>query len=351
MTDVKILYITRKYPPMIGGMESMSAALAKEFSQLVSTTLITWGRSQKYLPIFIPFAFIKACFFIPKKGITHIHIGDALLSPLGLLLKILFNVKTSINIAGLDIIFTFPGYQWIIPKCVAKFDLIICISQATREECIQRGIPEQKCVIIPCGIYPKKWESNATKKDLEEIIQANITDKKIFITVGRLVERKGVAWFIQNVFNKLKNNSVYLIIGEGPERERIQELITRFHLEHDVFLLGKILDETLKIIYSTADAFIMPNIQVQGTMEGFGIVAIEASSTGLPVIASDCEGIRDAIISGKTGTLVIPKDRNTYLQLLNHLPITNRQSVKKETIQKYSWDAIGKEYIHQFRKL
>lgn len=351
MNLINVLYITRKFPPMIGGMETMSAALANEFMKHVPTTLIAWRKSQKYLPYFIPFAFIKACIVIPKKKITNIHIGDALLAPFGLFLKKLFGIKASINIAGLDIVFNFPGYQWIIPKCVAQFDLIICISNATRDECLKRGIPKKKCIVIPCGVYPEEWIINATKEDLGRILQQDITNKNIIITVGRLVRRKGVLWFIQHVMPQLGQNFLYLVIGEGPDQKQIQQIIHQLHLENNVMLLGKIPNDTLKIIYNTADVFVMPNVPTPGTMEGFGIVAVEASITGLPVIAADCEGIRDAIIPGKTGVRIIPKDHLTFIQLLKELPITNKKTVMDTTKQAYSWEAIGNQYIASFKQI
>ena len=345
---MNLLYITRKYPPMVGGLEKLSFALAKEFSKNVRTTLITWGKSQKYLPYFIPFAFVKAVFLIPSKKINHIHIGDALLSPLGLALKLLFGIKTSVTVAGLDITFNFPGYQLIVPKCVAQLDKIICISSATLEECVKRGIPKEKCVVIPCGIYPEDWTVKATRKDLEKIVKTNVTNKKVLITVGRLVKRKGVYWFIEHVLPHLGRNTVYLIIGAGPEKERLQTLIRSLKLKNQVILLGKISDEQLKIIYKTADLFIMPNIKVDNNIEGFGIVAIEASSAGLPVIASDMEGISSAVIDGKTGRLLPSMDEKTYIKAITTSNHFNKDQVAQMTKQNYSWTEIGKSYINNF---
>lgn len=332
---------------MIGGMESLSHALATEFSKLVDTTLITWGKSQKYLPLVLPYFLIRAFFLIPTKKIDHLHIGDALLSPLGLLLKIVFNVKTTITVMGLDITFTFPGYQFIIPKCVSKFDKVICISEATREECIKRGIPKEKCIIIPCGVYPDDWRANATRKDLEKIVGTELKDKKVLITVGRLVKRKGVYWFIENVLPYLDKNTIYLVIGDGPEKERIKTLVKSLNLEEQVYLLGKIPDHDLKVIYNTADLFIMPNIKVPGTVEGFGIVAIEASAAGLPVIASDLEGITNAVIEGKTGRLVESLNQKEFSNAIKQLKL-NRKEVSKITSDNYSWRVIGKEYVKAF---
>lgn len=346
---MNLLYITRKYPPMVGGMEKLSYALATEFSKHVNTTLITWGKSQKYLPYFIPVAFLKALYLIPAKKITHIHIGDALLSPLGLLLKNLFNIKTTITVAGLDITFNFPGYQMIIPRCVAQFDKIICISDATLEECVKRGIPRKKCVVIPCGIYPEKLVVTAKKKDLEKIIGKNLKNKKVLITVGRLVKRKGVYWFIEQVFPRLDNNMIYGIIGDGPERTRIQQLINKLNLGEKVFLLGKLPDEKLKITYATSDLFVMPNIKVDNNIEGFGIVAIEASSTGLPVVASNMEGISSAVIEGRTGNLVTSGDSNQFIKAIQGSDRFNKTHVSQITKENYSWGNIGEKYIEYIK--
>lgn len=345
---MRLLYITRKYPPMVGGMEKLSYALAKEFSEQTETTLITWGKSQKYLPYFIVMAFIKSLYLIPIKKIDHIHIGDGLLSPLGLALKTLFGIKTTITIAGLDITFDFPGYQLIVPRCVAKLDKVICISSSTRDECINRSIQKEKCVVIPCGVYPEDWRVKAKRKDLEKIVGMTVTNKKVLITVGRLVKRKGVYWFIENVMPKLDKDVMYLVIGDGPEREWIIDLVKSLFLQDRVFLLGKVSDKKLKIIYNTADLFIMPNIHVDNNIEGFGIVAIEASSAGLPVIASDMEGISSAVMNGRTGRLVESMRPRQFVNAINNTDDFKRQEVSRTTKKNYSWNKIGEEYINEF---
>src|SRR5260221_5863232 len=152
---------------MVGSMEKTSYALAQELSKRVDTSLITWGKSQKYLPLVLPIFLIKALYIIPTKKITHVHIGDALLSPIGWLLKKMYKVNISITIHGLDIIFSFPGYQLLIPNTVSHYDSVICVSNATLLECTKRGIPEKLCIVIPWGVYPEEWKVNATRNDLE----------------------------------------------------------------------------------------------------------------------------------------------------------------------------------------
>ncbi len=326
-------------------MEKLSYALAQEFPKHAETSLITWGKSQKYLPYFIPTALIKSLRLILKEKINHIHIGDALLSPLGLLLKTIFGIRTTVTVVGLDITFNFPGYQFIVPRCVSRLDKIICISKATLEECIKRGIPRSKCTIIPCGVYPDALTTSADRKELSNIIKKDLRNKKVVITVGRLVKRKGVFWFIKNVLPRLDKNIIYFVIGEGPEKKRIELLVKTLRLHGQVILLGKISDYHLKVIYNAADLFIMPNIKIDHTIEGFGIVALEASSAGIPVIANNIEGIADAVIHNKTGILVNPNNPPQMISAINNCNL-NRDAVRKTTLQYFSWHDIGRQYFH-----
>lgn len=344
---MRLLFITRKYPPMVGGMEKVSHGLIQELSKKIKLYSLTWGHSQKYLPLVLPYFLFKSITIIPRNGITHVHLGDALLSHLGLFLKLLFGIKCSVTVHGLDVTFKFPPYQWIVIFCLKKLDKIICVSNATLEECVKRGVPRNKCVFIPNGVYPQDFQIKATKKDLEKVIGTKINSQKVLITVGRMVERKGVYWFIKNVFPAIKDKYIYLVVGDGPERQRIRSLIEEKKLKEKVFLMGRISDRNLKILYNTADYMVLPNIQVPGDMEGFGIVAIEASSTGLPVVVSNIEGLKDAVISGKNGYLVEPEPRYFTRVLKSEIEL-NKDKVHSYVKENYSWKTISNTYLTEF---
>jgi glycosyltransferase involved in cell wall biosynthesis len=326
-------------------MEKLSYALSKEFPKQVPTTTIAWGGSQKWLPYFLPKAFIQALYVIYRKNITNIHLGDGVMAPLGLSLKVITGCKVTITICGLDITYRNWFYQWLIPRCVARLDHVIAISNATLEECVKRGVPATKCVMIPCGVYPEEFIMVATRTDLEQLIKTPLKGKKVLITVGRLVERKGVAWFVENVMPKLGNEYIYAVVGVGPEQERIATLIKDLQLENRVKLLGKISEHDLKVLYNTSDIFVMPNIPVAGDMEGFGIVAIEAASTGLPVVASKTEGIINAVIDNTTGVLIEVNQVAEFKGAILSGPRLSRKNIARATAAKFSWPSIGMTYI------
>jgi glycosyltransferase involved in cell wall biosynthesis len=341
---MKLLFITRKYPPAVGGMENFSFALAQEFGKITDFALIKWGHSQKWLFLFLPYALLKALILIYTKKISHVHLGDSLLTPIGYFLKLLTGVKTSVTAMGLDITYPVPIYQFLIPKFVRRMDKIICISRATLEECVKRGVPREKCRIITPGVYPDDFIINATREDLERVAGMKLGGKKVLVTVGRLVRRKGVEWFIRYVMVKLPETHVYLVVGDGQEREAIKRAIHELGMHDRVKMLGKVPDHELRIIYNAADVFIMPNIPVKGDMEGFGMVATEASSAGLPVVASDMEGIRDAVIPYVSGKLVEPGHPESFISALGSL-WPSKIAIQEKIREKYSWDKIANNYL------
>jgi len=282
------------------------------------------------------------------------------LAPLGLILKLIFRKKIAITVHGLDVTLKNRLYQAIVPFCLRRLDKIICVSNSTKEECIKKEINPGKCVFIPNGIEMDKLLLKSGKKELKGSIEnkfkIDINEKKVIISVGRLVKRKGVYWFIEHVMPKL-NKVVFIVIGNGPEKERIKRLVNKKRLKEKIFLLGRVEDDFLKKLYNIADIFVMPNIKVEGDMEGFGIVAIEASSLGIPVIASGIEGIKDAIHDGKNGYLVKSYDTEGFVNRINYI-LKNEKKMKsfrlrskKFTEENYSWKKISRLYFEEFKTL
>jgi len=116
-------------------------------------------------------------------------------------------------------------------------------------------------------------------------------------------------------------------------------------------------DQTLKMLYNASDLFIMPNIPVEGDMEGLGLVALEANSAALPVIASKLEGIKDAVKDGKNGFLVEPYDIQRFINVI--VPLLKddgrREKIGKDaqkyTLENYSCEKIARDYHREFKKI
>ncbi|MDD5616297.1 MAG: glycosyltransferase family 4 protein [Candidatus Methanoperedens sp.] len=341
-------------------MEKFSFNFFTYFSRIAPSELIALKKPQILLPIFYIYAFTKA-FFINQKKIEIIHLGDALLSPLGVLLKMSKNVPVTVTVHALDVIFPNRLYQFLIPRCLNRLDKIICVSRETMNECIIRGINPELCTVIPNGIdkfYPIKYLEK--KKMLKYLINIEIGNNKILLSVGRLIERKGFHYFIKNTFPCIRKEFpgiIYLIVGSGKLKNKLNDIIMQLGFENEVFILQKIDDNSLNSLYQISDIFIMPNIPVKGDMEGFGIVALEASSSGLPVVASNIEGIKDAIIDNKNGFLIDPYDNKRYIEVILDLlkNDTKRINFGREameiTSKTYNWKIISESYLQTFNQI
>jgi phosphatidylinositol alpha-1,6-mannosyltransferase len=145
-------------------------------------------------------------------------------------------------------------------------------------------------------------DSNWLKDSLD------LKGKKVIVSVGRLVHRKGQDFLIEAMSTIIREvpDAHLLLIGEGPYRDKLQKLVDEFALNESVTFIGRIQYGELPQYICVGDVFAMPSrSRFRGLeVEGLGIVYLEASSCGLPVIAGSSGGAPDAVIEGVTGVVV-----------------------------------------------
>ncbi|RLC92169.1 MAG: hypothetical protein DRI39_08720 [Chloroflexi bacterium] len=362
---MRILFVTRKFPPARGGMERLAHELFQHLSGLADVTLLKWGGSNKWLPLVAPYLFLSSVAVQLLARADVVYLQDGLLAPLGLPLK-LFRKPIVATVHGLDITYDNRLYQCIVPACLKRLDSVICVSEATRLECIKRGVPETKTVVIPNGVadtFHVELDDEARNKLRQHVsdrLGLDLVDKKVILSTGRLVERKGFHWFASAVMPKLlaeEKECVYLVVGEGPYRERIQQAAAEVNeLRGHVIVLNQADDEMLRQLYNVADIHVLPNMPVKGDMEGFGIVALEASSCCLPVVASRLEGIEQAVKHGQNGYLFEPGNADeaasTVLRLLKDAQERRQAGLRGRefTLRTYSYARIAAMYLDQFQR-
>jgi glycosyltransferase involved in cell wall biosynthesis len=214
---------------------------------------------------------------------------------------------------------------------------------------------------VPIGIDctgVTSLSKNEARIELQREFKIDMLEEVILLTVGRLVKRKGVDWFVRNVMPKLPKEYIYLIVGGGgevkgvrellfsnqSERERILQSIKEYNMQDRVFVLGMVNDEHKNAVISACDIFVMPNIPIEGDMEGFGIVALEAGLHGVPVVASNLEGVSDAVIGGETGLLVPHSDPEAFREAIHTVRDYDSESIIDSVQRMYSWDPVIKQY-------
>ena len=347
---MKLLFITRTYPPIVGGMERFASEFYNNYQKFGEIDLLENPGGKK---TFIPFLF-RVFFFLVfhSKRYNIIHLYDAVLSPLIPVIKLFSNAKISVTVNGLDIVYSRLGYQRIILPFLKRANRIIAISNYTRDQCELRGVLREKSTVIPVGINFDNLQIFSMSEINETLARFKIPAMKAIklITVGRLIKRKGHAWFIANVLNKLPENYIYIIVGSGPEQYALEELIRDLDLSNRVYLLGRVSEKEKNCLYQISDLFIMPNIGVRNDQEGFGIVLLEAGRYGLPVIATNIEGIRDAVIDRKTGYLIDEKDSQGFMNAITK-PDIDRSSLTNEVVSNFDWKFIIERYNQEFEKM
>ena len=138
--------------------------------------------------------------------------------------------------------------------------------------------------------------------------ELGLTNKKVIVSVGRLVHRKGQDHLIESMpaILKVHPDAHLLLVGKGPYLEHLAKLVAKNGLQDSVSFIGRIQYAELPAYICCGDIFAMPSrSRLMGLeVEGLGIVYLEASACGLPVIAGKSGGAPDAVIDGTTGLVV-----------------------------------------------
>ena len=350
---MKVLFISRAYPPIVGGMENQNYELSIHLPHHVATTLIVNPYGKKNLPFFLPYATIMALF--KMRSCDILLLGDGVLAIIGYIIKSFYrhHRKVFSILHGLDVTYPMWLYQKLwIKNFLPKLDGYIAVGNETIRQGVIRGLMMDKFTFIPNGIAGEKLAGSYDRGNLKKILRADIDYKYVLLTCGRLVQRKGVAWFIDQVMPRLDEKILYVVAGDGPERANITKTIKRRQLSARVKMLGRVTSETLKALLNTCDIFIQPNIRVNGDMEGFGISVLEAGACGLPVVASRIEGLQDAIRDGENGILAESGNALDFQgkieSLLHDEPSRRQLGTRARTYNatNYHWDIISRRYSH-----
>lgn len=333
---MRILFLTRAYGQRAGGMERLSFELIQNVSKQPEVSAITIAHTgpRSTAPFFNLLALPKA--LAAARQADVIHLGDPILSFLGWLLKKFTGKPIAVTVHGLDITYPNPFYQLYLQLFFRNFDTYLPISKYVASILKNHNI-QGKIEVINPGIADRFYDPSITRDQLGKLLNHNIANKKILFTSGRLVKRKGHEWFIREVLPRLPENVLYVIAGNGPERQHLSSSEERSAAGR-VRLLGKVTDDQLKILYNTIDAFIMPNIPVENDVEGFGLVLLEAALCNRPVFAASLDGIPDAIHSGKNGTLLQPQTTEAWIKALTE---SEPRESRQYTLAHFSWNILA----------
>lgn len=183
----------------------------------------------------------------------------------------------------------------------------------------------------------------------------------VLLSVGRLVPRKGIDTTIAALPAILERypNVTYVVVGTGPDQARLACLAAELGVARSVTFLGDVTEDELPACYAAADIFVLPvrTITADDEIEGFGIVYVEASASGLPCVATTAGGVADAVGDEVTGLLVPPADSralaDALLRLLDDPELRARLGSNGRCAVEthFHWDRAAREVTEIAREL
>jgi phosphatidylinositol alpha-1,6-mannosyltransferase len=202
-----------------------------------------------------------------------------------------------------------------------RADYLLSNSDHTRDTLINLlGVEPQRIVLTYPTVDENRFKPGLPIADLHESIGLE-GEKKLVLSVGRLQRRKGFDNVIRAMPELLKQgvDIDYALIGIGEDLEYLQNLASEHGVADRVHLLGHVSYEDLPRWYNACDAFVMPNRDINGDTEGFGLVFLEAAASGKPVIAGIAGGTGSAVVDGETGLRVNGEQGDEIVQALTRL--------------------------------
>lgn len=199
--------------------------------------------------------------------------------------------------------------RWLTDRVLRGATAVIANSNFTRDLLLKEwGVPPERVKLLHPGVdcaYFCPAEPSAAARE-----RLGWAGRRVVLTAGRLQRRKGQDTMIE-VTARLRErfpDLLYAIIGDGEERARLADMVTRLGVSDHVKFMGELSDADLLHCYQQCDLFALANRTIGKDVEGFGMVLLEAQSCGRPVLAGASGGTAETLRPNESG-VVVPCDR------------------------------------------
>jgi glycosyltransferase involved in cell wall biosynthesis len=222
------------------------------------------------------------------------------------------------------------------------------------------GIKNNNFKKIIYGVDQDKFRpDNSESKNIRHKLKIK-DDSLVILGVGRLVAKKGFEYLIKSSKNVIKKypKTIFVIVGEGDQRNELESLIKELDLVSNFRLPGWVDYSSLKNYYNFCDIFVLPSVRdAQGNLDDQSVAVVEAMSCGKPIVTTDFPGYRLVVEDKVNGYLVPEKDslslEAALVKLLSDkikLKTMSKNSRNRE-LDYFTWSKIGQEYTGLFKSL
>jgi glycosyltransferase involved in cell wall biosynthesis len=344
---VRILVVTRRY----------NSLLSFEYVEGIPVyRLFTWDRSWAGASLSFSWAAIR--FLIKHRAQYQIIHSHQVFSPatIGLLGQGLLGKKMVVNPHG-------GGHTGDVYRlCERRFgrlrlallrdraDCFVAISQEIEEELEQIGVPQAKIRSIPNGVDTDYFTSSDEKQKRYLKNSLNLPEGQIVSFVGRLVPAKNVNALLDAWDQILDTGATLLILGDGPQRARLEALCRDRRLTDSVLFVGNV--ENVVQYLQCSDVYVLPSLT-----EGLPIALLEAMACSLPVVASAVGGVPQVVEDGVNGFLVPPGNVRDFQDKLKGLLRDGElrhqmgNQARRTVVSRYSLAKICERYLALYKEL
>ncbi|MGW0612241.1 glycosyltransferase family 4 protein [Streptomyces sp. NPDC002788] len=373
----KTLIVTNDFPPRPGGIQAFLHNMALRLDpQRLVVYASTWKRSREgveatrafdaeqpftvvrdrttmLLPT--PGATRRAVGLLREHGCTSVWFGAA--APLGLMAPALRGAGAERLVAtthGHEAGWAqLPAARQLLRRIGDTTDTITYLGEYTRSRIATALTPEAaaRMTQLPPGVDEKTFHPGSGGDEVRA--RLGLTDRPVVVCVSRLVRRKGQDTLIRAMPRILaaEPDAVLLIVGGGPYEKDLRRLAHETGVASAVRFTGAVPWSELPAHYGAGDVFAMPCRTRRGGLdvEGLGIVYLEASATGLPVVAGDSGGAPDAVLDGETGWVVrggSPEEAaDRITTLLGDAELRRRMGERGRAWveEKWRWDLLAEQ--------
>jgi phosphatidylinositol alpha-1,6-mannosyltransferase len=352
---VRTLVVTNDFPPRPGGIQAFVHSLA---SRLPADEVVVYAPAWKGAPGFdaeqgfpvvrhpsslmlpVPDVLRRARDIATQEGCDRVWFGAA--APLGLLAKPLALERSVASTHGHEVGWALlPGARQVLGRIGRDVDVVTYLGEYTRAR-LAPVVP--RLARLPSGVDTSVFHPGAGGAEVRA--RHGLTDRPVVVCVSRLVPRKGQDVLLQALpeIRRRVPDAALLIVGGGPYLTKLQAMAPP-----GVVFTGSVPWQELPAHYDAGDVFAMPcRTRRRGLeVEGLGIVYLEASATGLPVVAGNSGGSPDAVLEGETGYVVdgtsVPAVADAVAGLLEN-PAAARamgERGRQWVEQEWRWDVLA----------
>ena len=317
---MRVLVVTNDFPPRTGGIQTFVHALT---SRLPGGEAVVYAPAWKGAAAFDaaqPFPVVRhrGSLMLPTpavlrtarevaraEGCDRVWFGAA--APLGLLARPLALARSVASTHGHEVGWALlPGARQALRRIGHDVDVVTFLGDYTRARLARALGPRAVLERLPSGVDTAVFRPGAGGEAVRR--RLGLSDRPVVLCVSRLVPRKGQDVLISALpgIRRRVPGAALLCVGGGPDRRRLRRLAEASGVGDHVVITGSVPPEELAAHYDAGDVFAMPcrTRRAGLEVEGLGIVYLEASAAGLPVVAGRSGGAPDAVLDGVTGLVV-----------------------------------------------